>query len=50
MGSGDRFKFRMHTSTIGLGVFFSKFPFKFTIDIHLFVVAIQLGFGKGYDE
>jgi hypothetical protein len=50
MGSGDRVIFGMHRDTIGLGLYFSRFPFEFTINGTLLMFYFSIGFGKGYDE
>lgn len=49
MGSGDKFSISS-SEAFGFGIYFSRFPFDFTVGIHFIKWHMQLGFGKGYDE
>lgn len=49
MGSGKRFTAHS-TSFIGLGFAIGRFPFALTINVHILLWCVSLGFGKGYDE
>ena len=49
MGSGDRFIFQ-RTEAFGLGFNVTRFPFALTINVHVLIWHVSLGFGPGYDE
>ena len=49
MGSGDRIKVGVATQ-FGVGIWVSRFPFAFTLDLLIGVFYISIGFGKGYDQ
>jgi hypothetical protein len=49
MGSGPRFSIGI-IDGVGLGIYMSRFPHSFSINITLITINIYIGFGKGYDE
>ena len=51
MGPGDRFTVtKLPECVFGIGIWFDRFPYNYTIGIHLIKWSIQLGFGKPYTE
>jgi hypothetical protein len=49
MGSGSRFVFQQ-TEALGLGFSVTRFPFSVTVNVHILLWHMSVGFGRGYDQ
>lgn len=49
MGSGDRIKF-YRAGSFGLGVYAARFPFALTLNMHVLMWVVSIGFGRAYDD
>ena len=50
MGSGSRFKVWIDKEVFGFGLAVSRFPYRYTIFLHIGIVSAELGLGRAYDD
>ena len=51
MGPGNRFEiYKTHEGSCGLGIWFDRYPYDYTINITLIKWVVRIGFGEPYTE